>query len=143
MRTQSLEASLLVKPRSLYCSFALLAALTVATASGVARCAMAVGPTGDSPRTAGTSDRSATTTSGGYRAGDLHSHTWLSPDGAHTEGEIVQAAFSTYGLDWLCATDHGGPSVHNPDGTDMVGTAWMWKTIRDVSWPIVLDARRA
>ena len=49
-----------------------------------------------------------------YMAGDAHTHTWLSPDGRHTESEVASRAFAEFGLDWITATDHGG--IVDPHG---------------------------
>ena len=76
-----------------------------------------------------------------YRAGDLHTHSGLSHDGVHPEEEIVQAAFDRYGLTWLCATDHGGKSIHKPNGSPLTPTSWMWRSIEKYSWPVIRELR--
>ncbi len=84
----------------------------------------------------------ASSVSARYLAGDLHTHTWLSPDGARSESEVATEAFA-HGLDWFTATDHGGVSVHGPGGGTLSPTSWMWKTLVRYGYPAVVAARNA
>ena len=76
-----------------------------------------------------------------YLAGDAHTHTWLSPDGAHTEAEVAEKAFTQFGLDWIAATDHGGISIHTATGRSISPATWMWRTIPSAAYPAVLAQR--
>jgi len=85
----------------------------------------------------------ATVVPAGYLAGDAHTHTWLSADGAHSEREVAAMAFSTFGLDWMASTDHGGRSIHTATGSTISPPTWMWRSLGTFGFAAVAEARAA
>jgi len=95
---------------------------------------------------------------GKWLAGDLHNHTFLT-DGSHTQVEVVEKAFTRFGLDWLVNSEHGGAYTRNPAGVPFdtlttppcfLGDAksvkghramWRWQSLRDYAWPQLASLR--
>ncbi|ODA41368.1 hypothetical protein [Desulfosporosinus sp. BG] len=91
---------------------------------------------------------------GKWVAGDFHNHTYLT-DGSKTEADVLNHAFTQYGLDWFTNSEHGGAFSRDANGsqftmdtpnallsTDSKYYLWRWATLKDYSYPIIQAARK-
>jgi hypothetical protein len=94
---------------------------------------------------------------GKWMSGDFHQHTYYT-DGS-TTFDFVMMKNNQFGLDWWANSEHGGsrnrdgkghlwtdPTYYptNPIFGDVSGTPqvmWRWQSLRDFSFPDILDAR--
>ncbi|MGC7873224.1 hypothetical protein ACPUYX_17075 [Desulfosporosinus sp. SYSU MS00001] len=80
------------------------------------------------------------TNNGRWVTGDFHTHTYLT-DGSNTEVDVLNNAFTKYGLDWMANSEHGGTSKRDPLGNNLTYPTWRWITLRDLSYPIIQNLR--
>jgi hypothetical protein len=102
---------------------------------------------------------------GQWLTGDIHTHTWLT-DGVHPETDVLDHAFTQYGLNYFANSEHGGAYTHDPLGNvwndakagktvkllgdpttvkdangNAISAMWRWQSLRDFSYPLLFGGK--
>jgi hypothetical protein len=98
---------------------------------------------------------------GRWLAGDMHNHSFLT-DGNWPPRQVIEKGLSSFGLDWIVNSEHGGAYTRNPlglcwddpgvepatlfrgdvrMGQDNHRLMWRWQSLYECSYPLVEQAR--